>query len=63
MGSLVETTVERQVALLQMNRPEVRNALNEELITTVREQIAAADASDDADAIAVSYTHLTLPTN
>jgi enoyl-CoA hydratase len=43
-----------RVVVLTMNRPEVRNALNEELITGVREEIAAADASEDVDAVVLT---------
>ena len=54
MPPIVLVDVRDRVATLTMNRPEVRNALNEELITTLREQIAAADAADDVDAIVLT---------
>ena len=52
--AIVLVDVRDRVTTLTMNRPEVRNALNDELITTLREQIAAADAADDVDAIVLT---------
>ncbi len=54
MSPIVLVDVRDRVATLTMNRPEVRNALNEELITTLREEIGAADASDEIDAIVLT---------
>ncbi|HEX2435078.1 MAG TPA: enoyl-CoA hydratase-related protein [Solirubrobacterales bacterium] len=46
MGELVDTSVDGQVALCRLNRPETRNALSPELM----DELAAAVESFDADA-------------
>jgi enoyl-CoA hydratase len=51
---IVLVEVADRVTLLTMNRPEVRNALNAELIERVRDEIASADASDGVDAIVLT---------
>ena len=52
------------VAVLTLNRPEARNSLSEGLIAELDAALREIhdDASVRAVVIAVSYTHLTLPT-
>ena len=46
--------VSDRVAVVTLNRPEARNALNPELTAALPEAIAAADARDDVDAIVLT---------
>ena len=46
---LVLVEVTDRVATVVLNRPEVRNALNGELIDTLTARLAECDASDDVD--------------
>ena len=50
-AQIVLVEVDDGVATVTLNRPEVRNALNAELIDTVRARLGECDASDDVDAI------------
>ena len=51
---------------LVLNRPEVHNAVNAELVSDLHQAIRFLDADPSVRAVilrgAVSYTHLTLPT-
>ena len=53
---------ERGVARVTLNRPEVYNAYNGDLILALLKAYDAL-AGKNLRAVAVSYTHLTLPTN
>ena len=50
----VEIVAEDHLAIITLNRPEARNAINGEMASTME---ACLDEYE-----AVSYTHLTLPT-
>jgi enoyl-CoA hydratase len=50
-GEVVLIDVLDRVATITLNRPEVRNALNGELIDTVRDRIRTCDESNDVDAM------------
>ena len=54
MGSLVETTVERQVALLQMNRPEVRNALSPEMMEEIATELERLDPDPEVRCVVIA---------
>ena len=55
-AEIVLVAVDDRVATVTLNRPEVRNALNAELIDTVRARLAECDASDDVDAMILTGT-------
>jgi enoyl-CoA hydratase/carnithine racemase len=55
-AEIVLVDVDDRVATVTLNRPEVRNALNAELIDTVRVRLAECDASDDVDAMILTGT-------
>ncbi len=48
-SDLVLVDIADRVATVTLNRPEVRNALNAELIETISARLAACEASDDVD--------------
>lgn len=50
-ADLVLLDVSDRIATLTLNRPEARNALSSGLLARLREQMAAAEASPDADVI------------
>ncbi len=50
-GDIVLVGVLDRVATLTLNRPEARNALNAELMDTIRDRVGELDASDDVDAM------------
>ena len=56
----IETDVQHAWLTIWLNRPEARNALNEQMTTELRN--ALEEVRDDRSIRAVSYTHLTLPT-
>ena len=51
---VVLTVVKDRVAVVTLNRPEARNALNSALRAALPEAIAACDARDDVDAIVLT---------
>ena len=59
---MIKTDQVDRVAIVTLNRPEVLNALNLQLVRELDEFVTDAEADDSIGAIAVSYTHLTLPT-
>src|ERR671914_2976940 len=46
--------VEGAVALVTMNRPEKRNALNDELVAALKDALRDADARDDVRAVVIT---------
>ena len=54
MGDVILTEVADRVAVVTLNRPEARNALNPELNAALPAAIAACDARDDVDAIVLT---------
>lgn len=52
--SVVTTEVHDRVAVVTLNRPEARNALNRELLRALPEAMAAADADPDVDVIVLT---------
>ena len=58
------TETEEGIHTLIFNRPEKKNAFDAELWAMFRDELnLASDDPDIYSVIAVSYTHLTLPTN
>ena len=53
-GSQLIYTVERAVALLTLNRPDKRNALNDVLIGELRDALRQADANDSVRVIVIT---------
>ncbi len=51
MSSVVLVEIVDRVATITLNRPEARNALNEELRHALRESMAAVEANDEVDVI------------
>ena len=51
------------VVRLTLNRPEARNALNSKGMAQLCDAFAETAQNRDARVLAVSYTHLTLPTS
>src|SRR5438067_8443618 len=52
--TVVTTAVENGVAVITMNRPEARNALNSELLAALPQTMAACDADTDVAAIVLT---------
>jgi enoyl-CoA hydratase/carnithine racemase len=52
--SLVEVTVNGNVALCRLNRPEARNALSDDLKDELAEAVARLDADDDVHCIVIA---------
>jgi enoyl-CoA hydratase len=52
--TVILTEVADRVAIVTLNRPEARNALNPELTAALPDAIAACDARDDVDAIVLT---------
>jgi len=46
MPSLVETSTENQIRTIRLNRPDKRNALNADLVTALKDALAAADEDE-----------------
>ena len=57
MDKKIFSEVKDNIGIVWLNRPEKKNALNDELWFGLPELVKELDESD-----AVSYTHLTLPT-
>ena len=55
-AEIVIVDVADRIATVTLNRPEVRNALNAELIDTLRARLAECDASDDVDVMILTAT-------
>ena len=63
--SMVNTDIQGQTMLIQLNRPERLNALGFQLRTEMAEAFTEFRDNRDLEVCvftAVSYTHLTLPT-
>jgi methylglutaconyl-CoA hydratase len=54
MADLVETTTDAKIRTIRLNRPDKRNALNAELVTALKEALAAA--AEDSDVRVVVLT-------
>ena len=54
MSTLVETATEDQVRTLRLNRPDKRNALNADLVTALKEALAAAEAAEAVRAVVLT---------
>ena len=54
MTPLVETSIEDQVALCRLNRPEARNALSPELMADLAGQLARFDADTEVRCIVIA---------
>ena len=54
MTNVILTEVSDRVAVVTLNRPEARNALDPALTAALPETIAACDARDDVDAIVLT---------
>jgi enoyl-CoA hydratase/carnithine racemase len=54
MSSLLETSVEEQVALCRLNRPEARNALSPELMEALAEAVEGFDADPEVRCIVIA---------
>ena len=54
MSDVVLTEVSDRVAVVTLNRPEARNALDPALTAALPEAIATCDARDDVDAIVLT---------
>ncbi len=52
--SLIQYHVHQQIAAVTLHRPERRNALNAELVTALRETLAAAAADDGVRAVVLT---------
>ncbi|MDQ3757137.1 MAG: enoyl-CoA hydratase [Actinomycetota bacterium] len=52
--TVIRTDIEDRVAVLTLDRPEARNALNGELLRALPETIARADADPEVDVIVVT---------
>ena len=57
---LVETR--GNVGIITLNRPDILNAVNLVMLNEIAYQVETWEYDDNIRAIAVSYTHLTLPT-
>ena len=57
--SKVEVSNEGPIKTITLNRPEKRNALDQEMLSNLYDIFSERVATTDR---AVSYTHLTLPT-
>jgi enoyl-CoA hydratase len=53
---IVLVDIAERVATVTLNRPEARNALNAELIETIRTRVAECEASGDVDAMILTGT-------
>ena len=51
-----------RIGRITLNRPDVLNAIDDELPGALAEAVARAEADPGIHVMAVSYTHLTLPT-
>jgi enoyl-CoA hydratase/carnithine racemase len=54
VSSLIETSVERRVALCRLNRPEARNALSPELMEELATAVEAFDADPEIRCIVIA---------
>jgi enoyl-CoA hydratase/carnithine racemase len=54
LAKLVETSIERQVALLQMNRPEVRNALSPEMMEELASELERLDPDPEVRCVVIA---------
>ena len=65
MDKKIFSEVKDNIGIVWLNRPEKKNALNDELWFGLPELVKELDESDEVRVIliAVSYTHLTLPTS
>jgi enoyl-CoA hydratase/carnithine racemase len=54
MAGLVETSVERHVALLRMNRPEVRNALSPEMMEELASELERLDPDPEVRCVVIA---------
>jgi enoyl-CoA hydratase/carnithine racemase len=54
MGELVETSVDGQVALLRLNRPEARNALSPELMAELAGELERLDPDPEVRCIVIA---------
>jgi methylglutaconyl-CoA hydratase len=54
MADLVETTTNVQVRTIRLNRPDKRNALNADLVTALKEALAAAETADDVRVVVLT---------
>ena len=57
----VHTTADGPVTVITIDRPEVRNAVDQATAEALGSAFEAADTDEDTS-VTVSYTHLTLPT-
>jgi enoyl-CoA hydratase/carnithine racemase len=53
-NEIVLVEVVERVATVTLNRPEARNALNAELLDTIRERLRECDASEDVDVMVLT---------
>lgn len=54
MTGLILLDVSDRVATITLNRPEARNALNGDLLESLTQTVAAADADDDVDVLVIT---------
>ena len=58
----LQINIESPIATVTLNRPNVLNAFNEQLVLDLQQAFKNLTEDESVRVITVSYTHLTLPT-